>query len=339
MVKSPMQWPMTDRENPLPGAALAESQSVDVSVIIVNWNTCGLLRDCLTSLRAQSGRLTTQVVVVDNASSDDSVAMVRSEFPEVTLIASPVNLGFAAANNVGLRIAEGRYWLLLNPDTIVLDDCLEKCLEYADRHTDIGVLGCQVLEAHDRLQKTCFRFPTPWYTFLWCLGIGRLLKRFPVVESEELSGWDRCTERDVDVVSGMFMLVRREAAEQVGPLDEAFFVYGEEVDWCFRFARAGWRCTFAPVGRIVHRDGGGQSTKLASVKMFVQQVKSRMIFFSKNRGWVAAASARVLMCCGYAARFLALRTLGWIRRDAALRHKSVCAGAACVFLLTGRSPR
>jgi GT2 family glycosyltransferase len=292
----------------------------------------------LASLQVQALHVSIETIVVDNASADGSAEMVQAEFPEVCLIKSTANRGFAAANNTGMAVAKGRYCLLLNPDTIVLNDCLKQCVEYSDKHPDIGVLGCQVWECDDRLQYTCFRYPSAWYTFLRAIGISSVFRRSPVLNAEELAGWERDSFRDVDVVSGMFMLVRRDALHEVGMMDEAFFVYGEEVDWCFRFKQAGWRCTFAPVGRIIHRDGGGQSTKLVSVPMFVQQIKSRMIFFDKNCSAVHSAIARAVLWGGYSLRYLVFKMLSLVSDNKNFRHKSDCHGAAVRFLLFGRSP-
>ncbi len=306
----------------------------ELSVIIVNWNARDLLRDCLNSLVPAAEQFPLEVIVVDNASGDGSAEMVRAEFPDAVLIANDDNRGFAAANNQGMQIARGRYWLLLNPDTIVLDDCLARSIACADAHANVAVMGCQVLENEVDIQQTCFRFATPWYVFLRMVGISSLFRRSPWLNAEELAGWQRDTERDVEVVSGMFMLVRPAAAQQVGLMDEDYFVYGEEMDWCYRFHRAGWRCLFAPVGRIIHREGGGQSTRLVNVRMFVQQQKSLLIYHRKNLGPLAFAAARVFLILGGV-----LRWLGWTGRRLAgggerAANRAACNAAVLRFLLT-----
>lgn len=311
---------------------------IDVSVVIVSWNTRDLLRACLASIARQPHSVSTEVIVVDNASRDGTPEMVACEFSDVHLIRNELNRGFAAANNQGIRVACGRYVLLLNPDTIVLDQAILKTVTYADAHSDVGVVGCQVLEDDRRIQRTGFSFPTPWNLFLINSGLSRCFPRSRLFGQPELGWWDRTTERDVEVVSGMFMLARRNVIERVGLLDEDYFVYGEEADWCFRIWKAGWRCVFAPVGQIVHLDGGGKSTSQVSVRMFVQLQKSLMIFQRKNLGWRAWAAAKALYTVSNLVRGVAWLTLGTVRRDAALRRKASAAAAALKFHLLGVEP-
>jgi GT2 family glycosyltransferase len=268
-----------------------QTPELDVSVIIVNWNTRDILRDCLRSVYEQTCDIAFEVIVIDNASSDGSAAMVKAEFPQVILIANQDNRGFAAANNQGMAIAKGRYLLLLNPDTIVLDHAVQKTMEYADHHPDVGVVGCQVWENDHDIQMTCFPFPSVKIMLIQVMGLRRMFPRSRRFGWINYGEWDRDTEREVDVVSGMFMLVRRSAIDQIGLMDEDYFVYAEETDWCYRFKKAGWRCVFAPVARIIHRDGGNKSTDLVKVKMYVQMQKSILIFHRKNLGigsWFAA---------------------------------------------------
>jgi len=262
----------------------ARPSEIDVSVVIVSWNTREILRDCLRSVFEQTRDVSFDVCVVDNNSHDGSAEMVRAEFPEVKLIANAENRGFAAACNQGMRIARARYVLLLNPDTVILEDAISQCLRYADHHADVGVVGCQVLDDIDRVSPTGFSFPSPWNVFLALSGLSRVFPRSRLFGRPELGWWERNTEQDVDVVTGMFMLVRGEAIAQVGMMDEAYFVYSEEADWCYRFAQAGWRRVFTPSARIIHLDGGAKSTSQVSTKMFVQLQKSAMIYHRKNLG-------------------------------------------------------
>jgi len=266
----------------------------EISIIIVSWNACEHLRKCLQSIFHSETNISFEVFVIDNASQDDSVDMVRADFPNVHLIINGENRGFAAANNQGLALAQGHYILLLNPDTILLDDALERSISIAKKHPDVGVIGCQVLERMNNIQNTCFSFPTPWNLFLLAVGLPKLFPKSRIIGRPELSWWDRRSERFVDVVSGMFMLVRREAIEEVGFMDEAYFIYAEEADWCFRFWQAGWSCMFTPEVKIIHTDGGGQSTRQVAIKMYVQLQKSLLIFNRKNIGKIAWLSAKVI---------------------------------------------
>lgn len=316
-----------------PGSALP-----DVSVVIVSWNTRDLLCKCLASVYESGGASGLEVFVVDNASHDGSTEMVAREFPDVKLIRNRDNRGFAAANNQALALARGRYLLVLNPDTVILDRAIEKVVAFADRRPDAGVIGCRVLKAPDERQNTCFRFPGPLNLLLIALGMHRLRPRW-LFGRAEYGGWKRDTEQDVDVVTGMFMLVRRVAMEQVGLMDEDYFVYGEEADWCYRFWKAGWPCLFTPDAEIIHHEGGGQSTSQARVRMFVQQHKSLLLFNRKNLGLPAYILARLILAGSTALRsgFWAARCILGGRGYA--RGKLKCASAALGYHLFGLEPR
>lgn len=276
----------------------------EVSIIIVSWNTRELLDGCLASIQAETS-VPVEVVVVDNASGDGSCEMVATKYPDVRLIRNTANRGFAAANNQGLRVCQGRFALLLNPDTVILDRAIDRCVEFMHREPAIGCLGCQVWETPDLIQRTCFRFPTLRSEF----AAGFRLDRWPLLR--KLSGdqwmldWDRCSARDVDVVSGMFLLLRREVMDRIGFLDESYFVYGEEADWCRQMARIGVRCHFSPEARILHLEGGGKSTSQRSVAMYVQQHRSLIVYFRKNRGLAAELALRALLALRMGVRLAA----------------------------------
>lgn len=311
---------------------------MDVAVVIVNWNTRDLLRDCLASIVRETRNTSHQIFVVDNASSDGSASMCRNEFPQVKLIANDINRGFAAANNLAMRVAPGRYVLLLNPDTVVLDNAIGRCVDYADHHPDIGVLGCKVLERDGQLQRTGFSFPSPWTLFLTLSGLCHLFPRSSIFSKPQLGWWDRGNTADIDVISGMFMLVRREALQVVGLMDERYFIYAEEADWCFRFARAGWRRVFYPDARIIHVDGGGKSTSQVNVKMLVQLQKSLMIYFRKNLGLGPWAIAKLMFLISNAARSLGWFVTSFFTRSPIARSKAAAATAAFRFHLFGMTP-
>ncbi|WP_407118082.1 glycosyltransferase family 2 protein [Bradyrhizobium sp. LMG 9283] len=237
---------------------------MDVSIIIVNWNTRCLLAQCLGSVAIEmSSRVRFEVIVVDNASTDGSCEMVRREFPDVKLIVNSENRGFAAANNQALAVAQGRYVLLLNSDTIVLDRAIEKTIAFADRYLDTAVIGCRVLNQDRSLQSTCFMFPSLLNWFLHATYLYQLFPRSRFFGRERMTWWARNDVREVDVVTGCYMLVRRDAIDQVGPLDERFFMYAEETDWCLRFVAKGWKNRFTPEAEIIHL-GGGSAPKLGS---------------------------------------------------------------------------
>lgn len=225
---------------------------MDLSIVIVNWNTRELLRDCLNSVFLGLGALQAEVIVSDNGSGDGSVEMLRAEFPAVTVIENGENLGFAAGNNVALRRVRGRHVLLLNTDTLVHGDVLPRAVAWLDAHPGVGILGPRVLNTDGTVQPSCSAFPSLRHLAMQTLGLTRVARW----DRYRMTGWDRTTERRVDVISGAAMFVRRTAMEEVGLLDESFFFYGEETDWCHRFARAGWELVFAPIPEVTHFGGG-----------------------------------------------------------------------------------
>ncbi len=233
----------------------------DLSVVIVNWNTLEMLRDVLGSVFAHAGGLGLQVIVVDNASEDGSADMVAAEFPQAALIRNTGNRGFAAANNQGFALATGRHILLLNSDTLVLGDVLAASVAWLDAHPRAGAMGCRVLNTDGSMQPTCSMFPGPLNLVLLGSGLWRL-RWPPVLGRYRMTGWQRDSFRQVEVISGCYLMLRREVLDRIGPLDEDFFFFGEETDWCRRMHDAGWELWFAPVGEIVHH-GSVSARKLS----------------------------------------------------------------------------
>lgn len=276
---------------------------MDVSIIIVNWNTKELLRNCLISIDEKAGNVDYQIIVIDNASSDGSAEMVKTGFPAVLLIDNSKNQGFAAANNQGIRIAKGRYILLLNSDTLICDSAIEKTVRYADKHPEAAAVGCQVRESSDKIQMTCFRFPSLLNLSLRASGLATLFKYNRFFGREETLLWRRDTEREVDIVSGMFMLVRHEAIREVGLMDETYFLYFEDTDWCYRFFKAGWKMVFWPGAKIIHIDAGSKSTDQDGLRMFVQFQKSLLIFFKKHYGGLIYFVARLMLAVSFGLRW------------------------------------
>jgi GT2 family glycosyltransferase len=277
---------------------------MDVSILVVNWNTRELLRQCLQSIYRETRSITFEVIVVDNASSDGSAAMIESEFRQVRLIANLDNRGFAAANNQGIAIAAGRYILLLNSDTVVLEQAIDKSVAFADQFSDTAVTGCRVLNVDRSLQSSCFMFPSLLNFLLHATYLYRLFPRNRFFGREQMSWWDRNDSREVDVVTGCYMLVRRDAIDSVGPMDERFFMYAEETDWCYRFKAEGWKCRFTPDAEIIHV-GGGSAPKLGARRAQVTNqsfVKYMFKHWSKPRATVGV----YLIALFYIARLLVL---------------------------------
>lgn len=311
---------------------------LDVSIIIVNWNTVDILRGCLSSVYLQTHDIIYELIVVDNASSDGSAEMVKQEFPQVTLIANSENRGFAAANNQGMLIANGHYTLLLNPDTIILDGAIQKTVAFADQHPDIGVLGCQVWVNDNEIQRTCFSFPTVWKALVQEVGLLHMFPHSRIFGRAHYGWWDRNSQRDVDVVSGMFMLVRQEAIQEIGLMDEAYFVYAEETDWCFRFHKAGWRCVFTPIASIIHLDGGSKSTDLIKTKMFVQMQKSILVFYLKQQGRLPWMAIKGLYISSMLFRYIIYSVMSLFTQNKSIVRRIDQSQAAIKFHLLGIAP-
>ncbi len=278
---------------------------LDVSVVIINWNTRDILRNCLVSVFEQTQGIAVEVIVVDNASHDGSVEMVQEEFPRVALITNEENRGFAAGNNQGLAAAQGRYVLLLNSDTIVLDGAVKKTVAFADAHPEAAVTGCRVLNSDRTPQASCFMFPSALNMLLSAFYLYRLFPKNRFFGRERMTWWDKGSPREVDVVSGCFMMVRREAIEHVGAMDEAFFMYAEETDWCYRFKKAGWKVMFMPEACIIHL--GRASSQRVAQKMRLQ-LSGSILYFLKKHG----RTPEYVLGCALTALFFLVRIPGWV---------------------------
>lgn len=298
---------------------------LDVSIVIVSWNTRELLERCLASVFAGLGRApsdlsegglpTGEVVVVDNNSRDGSAELVRERYPRARLIASRENLGFARANNLGLRGYRGRYALLLNPDTEVQPGALARLVRYLDAHPDVGAAGPLILNPDGSLQLSCHRSPN-LPRELWRLFHGDAIRHFGTYAMDE---WSRHEPRAVDVIQGACLMVRREALTRVGLLDEDFYIYSEEVDLCERIRREGWAIHWVPEAAVVHY--GGQSTRQVAEEMFLHLYRSKLIYFRKHQGAFAARAYKAILYLASLAR-LALGPLAEAagRRDRAERQ-------------------
>ena len=235
-----------------------------LSIVIVNWNTRDLLRQCLHSIYKTTHNLAFEIYVVDNNSTDGSVNMIKKEFFKVNLIENRRNEGFATANNQAISRSRGKYTLLLNSDTIVLGNALSKMTEFMDAHELVGVLGCKLLDKDGNLQRSA-----AWFSCLWTLILGGDvlpvtlscvlgLKRFP--GQCYLNDREHDKLQDVDWVSGACFMVRKTVVNDVGLLDENLFMYGEEIEWCYRIKKAGWSVAYFPGARISHIGGGSTLT-------------------------------------------------------------------------------
>lgn len=259
---------------------------LDLSIIIVNWNTRDLTAKCLRCVESTVKKISYETFVVDNNSTDGSQDMVRRDFPTVKLIANTDNVGFARANNQAMKVAQGRYVLLLNSDAFVKENTLDHMVQFMDEHPDAGMAGCKLLYEDGSLQGSCFTFPTLLTELYIALGLNSLFPKNKVFGKYAMSDWDFNDVRPVDVIMGAFMLVRAELIPQIGMMDESFFMYSEEVDWCYRFAQAGWKVYFCPDVETVHLWGG--SSKVVKVETLQRLYKARVQFFRKHYGRLSA---------------------------------------------------
>jgi len=255
-------------------------EDIRLSVVIVNYNVKHFLEQALLSVRRASARIPVEVFVVDNNSVDDSVAMVRKKFPEVNLIANGHNAGFSTANNQAIRQARGEYVLLLNPDTVVEEDTFEKCLRFMDDHPEAGSLGVRMIDgAGIFLPESKRGFPSPFVAFCKAFGLSRLFPRSKIFNRYHLGYLDPGQTHEVEVLSGAFMWLRKSALDKVGLLDEAFFMYGEDIDLSYRIVQAGYKNYYFAGATIIHYKG--ESTKKGSLN-YVRTFYQAMIIFARK---------------------------------------------------------
>ncbi len=254
---------------------------IDLSVIILNWNARDYLIAALRSITTQCWQHNIEVIVVDNASHlDDSVAVVRRDFPQAHLIENPSNLGFAAGNNIGWCAARGRTILFLNPDTIVHANALDILIDWMDRHPQVGACGPQLLNCDGSLQASCRAFPSFGAGLFRSTLLGRLFPSNPWSRAYLMQDFAHDRESPVDWLSGSALLVRRAALEQIGAWDESFFMYCEDVDLCYRLKEAGWERFYVPQATITHRIGG--SSDWAQGAMIRRHHLSMLRFYLKH---------------------------------------------------------
>jgi len=274
---------------------------LDVSVIIVNYRTPDYTIKAIESVVRNCPGLSREIIVVDNASNDDSIKRILSCWRDnIILIQNQENVGFAKANNQGMQIARGRYYFLLNSDAEVLKNGIEQMIKYANEYPDIGILGCTVLSADGHQQFSCWKKYTVWYLFLRALYLYRIIPD-GWLGNVNLNQYGRpVNNTNVEVVSGCVMLVRRDAVDRVGMFDERFFMYCEDMDWCIRMNQSGYRVHFQAEPRIIHY-GGATSASMLS-KMSIEQSRSTLQYFQKYCGRNVAYLANTMFCIFYLLR-------------------------------------
>lgn len=285
-------------------------QTTSLSVVTVSWNTCELLRECLESLRQELETLPqvkSEVFLIDNDSHDGSPEMVAAEHPWVHLIVNKENLGFAKANNQAFKLAKGEYVLLLNPDTKVLPGAIGTLIEFIQSKPEAAIVAPMLLNTDMSVQRSCRKFPTFTNMLYELIGLSKMFKPGTAAGAKfreyKMLDWEHDDEREVDQPEGACLLLRQTVIDQVGVLDEGFFMLFEEVDWCYRIKKAGWQIWFTPRAKIIHHYG--QSIKQVKAKMILSSHKGLFRFWHKHyRGnrWYLDGFA-----------YFGLMALAWVR--------------------------
>ncbi len=281
---------------------------IKCSVIIVSWNARDYLRGCLASLQETSTGIIWEAIVVDNKSSDGSPEMISKEFANVQLIRSDQNRGFAWANNMGMKRAKGEYFALINSDVVVHRECLQSLIQYLELHQDVGLVGPKIMDGDGLIQPTSRRLPTVWNYFCRSLALDKAAKRLARLAVKRGTCF---VEEEAEALSGCFWMARRKAVEQVGGLDERFFFYGEDLDWCKRFRNAGWKVMMVPKATATHF--GGRSSANAPLKYSIELHRANLAYWQKHHGKSGMAIYYVLSVSHHIIRLI-LRSAALILR-------------------------
>jgi GT2 family glycosyltransferase len=259
---------------------------MELSVLVVTWNAKKFVDENFGSILADLKGISSEVIAVDNASTDGTADMIASHFPEVKLTRSPKNLGFSRANIVAINQSTGKYVCLVNPDVRVLPGCFRALMEYLDKNPTVGVVGPKTYNPDGSLQRSCMRAPSVWISFCRALALDKTpLKRIPAFGGIGMEDFAHDKTRNVDVLNGAFTMIRRTSMDEVGLIDERFFMYGDDLDWFVRFNKGNWPVMFYPGGEIIHY-GGGVTAK-APVYFYVEMHKANLQYFQKHHSWLA----------------------------------------------------
>jgi len=314
---------------------MTQTNQPDVSIVIVTWNGKRYALECLESLRMLKSKLSLQVIVVDNASTDGTPEAIRRQYPEVELAENSANLGFAKGNNVGIAMSRGRYVCLLNSDVVVPPGCFETMVDYMDAHSDIGLLGPKMLSPDGGIGPSVMKLPTVWNSLCCALGLHSIFKNSNFFGGYLMPNFPYDKIEDVEVLTGWFWMTPKPALDQVGGLDERFFMYGEDIDWCHRYLKAGWRVVFFPGAEALHY--GAASSAQAPTRFYVEMRRANLQYFRKHYGRVRTAGYLLTTWVHELVRIAAYGALYCVKRtqrpDAALK---VERSWSCLRWLSGR---
>jgi GT2 family glycosyltransferase len=291
-----------------------DSSELMVSVIIVAWNGRDYLMECLGSLSAAACRVPFEIIVVDNASSDGSPEEVANRYPGVRLIRNSENLGFSKANNIGLSASVGRYLCLVNSDVKVLPHCISQLVDYCEANPKVGMVGPRVLGGDGKLQRTCRGFPSLWNMFCRALALDALFPGNKAFNGYKLYHWKQDSLQQVDILTGCFWMIRRDALKQVGLLDEDFFMYGEDMDWCKRFWKKRWPVVFVPSAEAIHY--GGASSSNSPIRFYIERHRADLQYWKKHHSKLSVAGFLAISCLHLFLRASAYSIAGLLSRSA-----------------------
>jgi GT2 family glycosyltransferase len=315
--------------SPLSRTQSVDPRFIDLSIIIVSWNVVDQLMDCLDSILENSivqmlpkeQRLRLEVIVVDSASSDNTVKVVIRHFPTVKVLAQSDNIGFTRANNIGLAEAQGRYLLLLNPDTVILGNALGVMVKFLDENPDVGIVGPYTLNTDGTTQSTRRRFPSVAVgffesTWLQPLAPRSTMDRYYVRDAPDIA------TLDVDWMQGSALMARRDVYEQIGGLDPGYVMYSEELDWCKRAKDAGWRIVYLSTAQIIHH-GGKSSDRQTPAVNHINFQQSKLRYFRKYHGWTVAQLIRIFLLINYVVQLLVESVKGLLGHKREMRYERV----------------
>jgi GT2 family glycosyltransferase len=290
-----------------------------VSIVIISWNAKAYLAECLESLKADVYAGPMEIIVVDNASDDGSPQMVEWQFPEVKLICNTENLGFAKANNIGIHQCTGEFIALINSDVHVLKDCITTLVAYCQSRPTVGLVGPFIFGSDGKQQMSCRGAPSLWNMFCRALALDVVFSHSCWFNGYFLGHWNHRTTRSVDILSGCFWLTHCLALEEVGLLDESFFIYGEDMDWCKRFHKAGWDVVFVPHSQAIHY--GGASSANSPIRFFVEKQKADAQYWRKHHSPLAVRGYLAISMLHHWLRILGYSLKAWLVRQDRMTHR------------------
>jgi GT2 family glycosyltransferase len=251
---------------------MQESTMISISIIIVSWNSFDFLKQCINSIYEYIEDIEFEIIIIDNASTDDSPKLIEKYFPDVTLIKNTENLGFARANNIGIKASRGEYLFLVNSDILLFNKIFKRIINHMNDHPSIGLLGPKILNPDHSLQLSARKFPNFLSNMSRVFAVDRIFHNLNFHSHKKIE--------EVDILSGCFWVARKKAIDEIGLLDDQFFIYGEDKDWSTRFRKGGWKVLYFPEVEVIHF--GGRSSSNAPIKFYLEMQKANLIFWRKH---------------------------------------------------------